>query len=255
MDDAGPGHAGGRRRQGTGYNPFDLTKVWPHGDYPLDRGRRARAQPQSRELFRRDRAGGACRRRTSFRASATRPTRCCRRASSPTPTRIVTGSARTTKRCRSTRRGARSITITRMARCGSSATITGNPDAYYEPNSFGGPPRSAAIAEPPLHISGDADRYNHRDGNDDYTPARQPLPPDERRAAAVALMDNIAAAMQGVPVEIVRRQVGAFLPMRSRLRHRRRDPHEPHRHRSTDSGRINPATTRARWRTAGQQPL
>mgnify|MGYP003693536375 CR=1 FL=1 len=21
------------------FNPFDLTKVWPHGDYPLHRGR------------------------------------------------------------------------------------------------------------------------------------------------------------------------------------------------------------------------
>ena len=24
------------------FNPFDLTKVWPHGDYPLHQGRPAR---------------------------------------------------------------------------------------------------------------------------------------------------------------------------------------------------------------------
>ena len=42
-------------------------------------------------------------------------------------------------------------------------------DAYYEPNSFGGPVQDKRFAEPPLGISGDADRYNHRDGNDDYT--------------------------------------------------------------------------------------
>ena len=29
----------------------------------------------------------------------------------------------------------------------------------------------AAFAEPPLRITGDATRYNHRDGNDDYTQA------------------------------------------------------------------------------------
>lgn len=33
-----------------------------------------------------------------------------------------------------------------------------NPDAYYEPNSFGGPFESPEFAEPPLKISGDADR-------------------------------------------------------------------------------------------------
>jgi len=28
------------------FNPFYLTKVWPHGDYPLDRGRPAHPGPQ-----------------------------------------------------------------------------------------------------------------------------------------------------------------------------------------------------------------
>ena len=40
------------------FNPFDLTKVWPHGDYPLHRGRPADAEPQRHRLPRRDRAGG-----------------------------------------------------------------------------------------------------------------------------------------------------------------------------------------------------
>jgi catalase len=91
---------------------------------------------------------------------------------------------------------------------------TGNPDAYYEPNSFSGPVEAPAYREPPLKISGDADRYDHRAGNDpagndDYT---QPgnlfrlMKPDARQR----LMDNIATAMQGVPQEIVRRQVLHF---------------------------------------------
>ncbi|MCG8346335.1 MAG: catalase, partial [Chloroflexales bacterium] len=64
-------------------------------------------------------------------------------------------------------------------------------------------------AEPPLKISGDADRYDHREGNDDYT---QPgnlfrLMNDSQKQQ---LFNNIAAAMQGVPEFIIHRQIGHF---------------------------------------------
>ena len=86
---------------------------------------------------------------------------------------------------------------------------TGNSNVYYEPNSFGGPTQAPQFAEPPLALEGAADRYNHRDGNDDYTQPGNLF----RLLAADAkerLMDNIAAAMQGVPKEIVERQVAHF---------------------------------------------
>ena len=57
------------------------------------------------ELFRGDRAGGLLALEHRAAASASRRTRCCRRGSSPTPTPTATGSARTTRRCRSTRPG------------------------------------------------------------------------------------------------------------------------------------------------------
>ena len=69
--------------------------------------------------------------------------------------------------------------------------------------------RRRRAAEPPLKISGDADRYDHRAGNDDY---KQPgdlfrlMTPDEQDR----LMDNIAEAMQGVPEAIVKRQIVHF---------------------------------------------
>ena len=72
---------------------------------------------------------------------------------------------------------------------------TGNPDAYYEPNSFGGPKQDPAVAEPPLHISGDAARYDHHEGNDDFS---QPgalfrlFDADQKKR----LFSNISAAMQ-----------------------------------------------------------
>jgi len=82
-------------------------------------------------------------------------------------------------------------------------------DAYYEPNSFNGPKQNPVLAEPPLKISGGANRYNHRDGNDDYT---QPgnlfrlMSPIQKQQ----LFRNIAEAMHGVPDDIVERQLGHF---------------------------------------------
>jgi catalase len=79
----------------------------------------------------------------------------------------------------------------------------------YEPNSFGGPVEDPSVKEPPLKISGDADRYNHRIGNDDYG---QPgaLFRLMTEAQRKALMDNIAGAMQTVPEAIQRRQIAHF---------------------------------------------
>jgi catalase len=82
-------------------------------------------------------------------------------------------------------------------------------DAYYEPNSFGGPKEDHGFNEPPLKISGDADRYNHREGNDDYT---QPgnlfrlMSAEQKRQ----LCSNIAEAMTGVPQHIIERQLVHF---------------------------------------------
>ena len=82
-------------------------------------------------------------------------------------------------------------------------------DAYYEPNSFGGPKEDKRLSEPPLKISGDDGCYDHRAGNDDNT---QPgdlfrlMTPDQQQS----LFKNVAAAMAGVPEEIVQRQFGHF---------------------------------------------
>lgn len=86
---------------------------------------------------------------------------------------------------------------------------TGNPDAFYEPNSFNGPVENPVAKEPPLRISGDADRYNHRIGNDDYSQPRALflLFDDGQRER---LFKNIAAAMKGVPGFIIERQLGHF---------------------------------------------
>ena len=82
-------------------------------------------------------------------------------------------------------------------------------DAYYEPNSFNGSVQEPSVKEPPLRISGNADRYDHRVGNDDFSQvaALFRLFDDAQRER---LYSNVAAAMQGVPAEIIDRQVALF---------------------------------------------
>jgi catalase len=83
------------------------------------------------------------------------------------------------------------------------------PDAYYEPNSFSGPVQDERFREPPLKVSGDADRYDHRQGNDDYSQAGDlfRLMSDDQQQQ---LFNNFAAAMEDVPGDIIARQLGHF---------------------------------------------
>jgi catalase len=69
--------------------------------------------------------------------------------------------------------------------------------------------QDAAYREPPLRISGDADRYDHRAGNDDFSQPRALfLLFDE--AQKQRLYANIAASMGGVPARIIDRTLGLF---------------------------------------------
>ncbi len=74
---------------------------------------------------------------------------------------------------------------------------------------MGGLGEDSRYNEPPLKVSGDADRYDHRDGNDDYA---QPgnlfrlMSAEQKRQ----LFSNIAEAMAGVPERIKARQLAHF---------------------------------------------
>ena len=77
----------------------------------------------------------------------------------------------------------------------------------YEPNSFQGPVEHARYRERPRTITGAVDRHDHRADSDYYT---QPgnlfrlLTPDAR----ARLIGNIVASMQSVPRHIQARQIG-----------------------------------------------
>jgi len=190
------------------YNPFDLTKVWPHADYPpievgvMELNRNPDNYFQEIEL-------------AAFSPSNVVP------GISWSPDKVLQARIFSYADAHRYRLGTHyEMLPVNSPRCPVHhyhkdgpmrffEALTGNPDAYYEPNSFDGPAQDERFREPALKISGDADRYNHRDGNDDY---RQPgdlfrlMDPDAR----IRLMDNIAEAMQGVPVEIVKRQIAHF---------------------------------------------
>jgi len=188
------------------YNPFDLTKVWPHGDYPL-------IEVGILELNRNPDNYFAEVEQSSFSPSNIIP------GISFSPDKMLQARIFAYADAHRYRVGTHYEALPVNApRCpvrhyhmdGSMRMDIPKPtNAYYEPNSFGGPAQDPAFAEPPLKLTGDADRYNHRDGNDDY---RQPgdlfrLMTDPQREA---LMNNIAEAMSAIPEEIARRQIAHF---------------------------------------------
>jgi len=188
------------------WNPFDLTKVWPHKDYPLiDVG--------VLELNRNPEHYFAEIEQASFSPSNIVP------GISWSPDKMLQARIFSYADAHRYRVGTHyeMLPVNRPKADVRTYHADGpmrfdapkGTDAYYEPNTFGGPVQDKRFAEPPLRISGDADRYNHRDGNDDYT---QPgnlfrlMTPDQQQR----LFKNIATAMVGVPEEIIQRQLRHF---------------------------------------------
>ncbi len=192
----------------TGWNPFDLTKVWPHQDSPL-------IEVGIVELNRNPDNYFAEIEQAAFSPSNIVP------GVGFSPDKMLQARIFSYADAHRYRLGTHYEALpVNVPRCpvhhyhkdGAMRFFdnnTANPDAYYEPNSFSGPTQDPRFAEPPLTLSGDADRYDHRDGNDDYT---QPgnlfrlFDAGQRER----LFANIAAAMQGVPEQIVRRQLAHF---------------------------------------------
>ncbi len=190
----------------TPYNPFDLTKVWPHGDYPvIDVG--------VLELNRNPQNYFAEVEQAAFSPGNVVP------GIGHSPDKMLQMRIVSYADAHRYRLGVNyeSLPVNRprarvdtyhrdgQMRFDDNGAVSPN----YEPNSFGGPVQDPSAKEPPLRISGDADRYDHRQGNDDYTQAGNlyRLMPKEERAR---LHKALAGAMQGVPKEIVERQLAHF---------------------------------------------
>src|SRR3569623_2020427 len=189
-----------------GINPFDLTKVWPHADYPLiDVGvLELNRNPVNHFAEGEQAACSPGNLPPGFGAS---------------PDKMLQARLQAYPDAHRYRIGINHVALdVNKPRCpvhhyhrDGHTRFDGNGGASpdYQPNSFGGPADDASYREPPLRISGDGDRYDHRAGNDDYTQAGN-LFRLMGAAAQARLIANIASAMQAVPRFIQERQIVHF---------------------------------------------
>ena len=192
----------------TPYNPFDLTKVWPHADYPL-------IEVGEMELNRNADNYFAEIEQAAFSPSNVVP------GIGFSPDKVLQARLFAYADAHRYRIGthyealpvnAPKCPVHHYHKDGAMRFFrndTGNPDAYYEPNSTGGPGQDESYGEPPMTVCGDVDRHDHRDGNDDYIQPRSLFAMFDT-GQRERLFSNIAAAMAGVPNEIVRRQLAHF---------------------------------------------
>lgn len=192
----------------TSYNPFDLTKVWPHGEYPL-------IEVGVMELNRNPENYFAEIEQAAFSPSNAVP------GIGFSPDKMLQARLFSYADAHRYRIGTHyeglpvntpKCPVHHYHKDGAMNFMgqkSGNVDAYYEPNSFNGAVAKPDVKEPALKISGDADRYDHREGNDDFSQPRAlfNLFDDGQK---LRLFSNIAAAMQGVPQAIVDRQLTLF---------------------------------------------
>jgi catalase len=190
----------------TTYNPFDLTKVWPHKDYPL-------IEVGVMELNKNPDNYFAQVEQSSFSPANVVP------GIGHSPDKMLQFRVFAYADAARHRLGGNHeylpvnrprVPVNNYYRDGAMRfDDNGGGSINYEPNSFAGPVQDPSVKEPPLALAGAADRYDHRDGNDDYGQAGalfRLMSADQRQQ----LFNNIAAAMQGVPEPIVRRQLGHF---------------------------------------------
>jgi catalase len=192
----------------TPYNPFDLTKVWPHGDYPLIEVGELELNRNPDNYF------------AEIEQAAFSPSNVVA-GISWSPDKMLQARIFSYADAHRYRLGthyealpvnAPKCPVHHYHKDGPMRFFgarTGNADAFYEPNSFGGPVENASYAEPSLKISGDADRYAQREGAgqrvDDFTQPRALFNLFDS-AQKQRLFANMAEAMAGVPAEIVERQ-------------------------------------------------
>jgi catalase len=188
-------------------NPFDLTKVWPHADYPL-------VEVGVLELNRNPENYFAEVEQSSFSPSNVVP------GISWSPDKMLQARIFSYADAHRYRVGTNyEMLPVNRPRCPVHNYIRDGAmrfDAneggkvHYEPNSFGGPVEDPSLKEPALGIDfAMADRFDHREGNDDFT---QPgnlfrLMSESQKEQ---LFHNIVEAMEGVPEAIVHRQLALF---------------------------------------------
>ncbi len=188
------------------FNPFDLTKVWPHDEYPVIDVGVLELNENPQNYFQQIE-------QASFSPSNVVP------GVSWSPDKMLQARVFSYADAHRYRVGTHyeMLPVNRPLNEVNTYHMDGNmnfeepsySDAYYEPNSFDGPKEDASFAEPPFPVDGDGARYDHREGNDDFTQPRalfELMSSDQKQQ----LFGNIARHMQGTNEKIINRQLSLF---------------------------------------------
>jgi catalase len=188
------------------FNPFDLTKVWPHKDYPMIKVGVMTLKENPKNYFNEIE-------QASFSPSNIVP------GISFSPDKMLQARIFSYPDAHRYRVGThyemlpvnRPIVDVNTYHADGSMNyeIKEVTDAYYEPNSFDGAIEDASFAEPAFETGDIADRYDHQEGNDNFSQvtALFNLMSENQKEQ---LFSNIADAMDGVPANIVNRQLALF---------------------------------------------
>lgn len=188
------------------FNPFDLTKVWPHANYPLIEVGEIELNKNPDNYFMQVE-------QSSFSPSNVVP------GISWSPDKMLQARIFSYADAHRYRIGThyemlpvnRPIVEVNTYHMDGSMNFSepSASKAYYEPNSFDGAVENRDFLEPPFPVDGDGDRYNHREGNDDFSQPRA-LFTLMNASQKEQLFSNIADAMDGVEQNIRDRQIALF---------------------------------------------
>lgn len=186
------------------YHPFDLTKVWPKGDYPL-------IEVGVFELNRNPDNYFADVEQAAFNPANVVP------GISFSPDKMLQGRLFSYGDAQRYRLGVNNYQIpVNTPKCPFHAfhrdgamRVDGNHGStlHYEPNSYNEWQEQPDFREPPLAIDGAADRWNFREDDDDYYSQPRALFKLMSPAQQQVLFDNTGRAMGDAPVEIKQRHV------------------------------------------------
>lgn len=188
------------------FNPFDLTKVWPHGDYPMIKVGTMTLNENPKNYFQQVE-------QASFSPSNIVP------GISYSPDKMLQARIFSYPDAQRYRVGTHyeMLPVNRPIVEVNTYNLDGSMNfdikeptkAFYEPNSFDGPVEDKSYLEPDLAIGDIAKRYDHRVGNDDFSQPRA-LFLLMSNSQKEQLFSNIKDAMAGVPRDIVDRQIALF---------------------------------------------
>ena len=188
------------------FNPFDLTKVWPHGDYPMIKVGTMTLNENPKNYFQQVE-------QASFSPSNIVP------GISYSPDKMLQARIFSYPDAQRYRVGTHyeMLPVNRPIVEVNTYNLDGSMNfdikeptkAFYEPNSFDGPVEDKSYLEPDLAVGDIAKRYDHRVGNDDFSQPRA-LFLLMSNSQKEQLFSNIKDAMAGVPRDIVDRQIALF---------------------------------------------